>query len=316
MYSYALHRATGETLSVDSLSRATGLSAECVDAAVRELLELGLLRGGLADELRAAAPEEAVARVVSPVEREIRSRRAFAEEARASIESFRPVFETSQCARERESMFEVVPVLEEVRAVVADLTARTRTEILTAQPGGAREEEILNEAAPRDRAALDRGVRMRVLYQHTARFSPGTAAYVDAMSELGARVRTLDDHFSRLLVFDGETAVISLSGNRLGAAVVREPNVVAFLVDTYERLWLAAEPYAVAFGTRAEVAADIKQAIARLLVEGFTDTSIATRLGMSVRTCRRHIADIMEELGAQSRFQAGYLLSARARHDD
>ncbi|KUN99379.1 hypothetical protein AQJ67_25695 [Streptomyces caeruleatus] len=316
VYSYALQRAVGETISANSVSGATGLPAERVGAAVRELLDLGLLRSGPADELRAVAPEEAVACVVSPVEREIRSRRAFAEETRASIMSFLPDFEASQFARERESRFEVVPDLDEVRAVIADLTARARVEILTAQPGGAREEDILNEAAPRDRAALNRGVRMRVLYQHTARFSPGTAAYVDHMSELGAQVRTLDDHFSRLLVFDGETAVISLPGNRLGAAVVREPNVVAFIVETYERLWLAAEPYAVAFGTRAEVAGDIKQAIVRLLVEGLTDASIANRLGMSVRTCRRHIADIMEELGAQSRFQAGYLLTVRAQQDD
>ncbi|WP_410092509.1 hypothetical protein [Streptomyces sp. uw30] len=41
----------------------------------------------------------------------------------------------------------------------------------------------------------------------------------------------------------------------------------------------------------------------------------ALRLGMSVRTCRRHIADTMVELGAQSRFQAGYLWAMRARRN-
>ncbi|MEU9130595.1 helix-turn-helix transcriptional regulator, partial [Kitasatospora sp. NPDC048540] len=46
--------------------------------------------------------------------------------------------------------------------------------------------------------------------------------------------------------------------------------------------------------------------IMELLAAGLKDESIARRLGMSLRTTRRHIADIMEELDAASRFQAGY----------
>ncbi|WP_338898172.1 LuxR C-terminal-related transcriptional regulator [Streptomyces sp. TG1A-60] len=282
---------------------------------MRELQALGLLRGGPGDELRAVAPEAAVASVVGPLDRDIRTRRALAEQARASIMGFLPVFQSSRSSRERESEFEVLEEPTQVRAVVADLAARSRTEILTAQPGGGRAEGSLKEAAPRDRDALGRGIRLRVLCQHTARFSPGTSSYIDHMTELGAQVRTLDDHFSRLLVFDAETAIISLPANPLGAVVVREPHVVAFIVETYERLWLTADPCAVAPGARAEVAGDVRQAIVRLLVEGLTDASIATRLGMSVRTCRRHIADMMEELGAQSRFQAGYLLASPAQRD-
>lgn len=41
------------------------------------------------------------------------------------------------------------------------------------------------------------------------------------------------------------------------------------------------------------------------------DEMIARRLGMSLRTCRKHIAESMETLGASSRFQAGYLARAR-----
>ncbi|MCM2580245.1 helix-turn-helix domain-containing protein [Streptomyces meridianus] len=282
---------------------------------MRELLALGLLRGSPDGELRAVAPEEAVASVVGPLDRDIRIRRALAEQARASIMGFLPVFQSSQFSREKENKFEVLEELTQVRAVIADLAARSRTEILTAQPGGGRAEDSLKEAAPRDRDAIGRGVRLRVLYQHTARFNRGTSAYIDQVIELGAQVRTLDDHFGNFLVFDAETAIISLPANPLGAVVVREPNVVAFIVETYERLWLTADPCVLAPGARAEVAGDVRQAIVRLLAEGMTDASIATRLGMSVRTCRRHIADMMEELGAQSRFQAGYLLASPAQRD-
>lgn len=309
VYEYALQCAPENAFSANSISANTGLPLTDVNDSVRELLAFGLLRGGSGDELRAVAPEEAVASVVGPLDRDIRTRRAFAEQARESIMGFLPVFQSSQFSRERESKFEVFEDPSQVHAVIADLAARSRTEILTAQPGGGRAEDSFKEAAPRDREALGRGVRMRVLYQHTARFSPGTSSYIGRMMELGAQVRTLDD-FSRLLVFDAETAVISLPANPLGVVVIREPHVVAFIVETYERMWLTADPCAVAPGARAETACDVRQAIVRLLVEGLTDASIAMRLGMSVRTCRRHIADLMEELGAQSRFQAGYLLAS------
>jgi DNA-binding NarL/FixJ family response regulator len=41
------------------------------------------------------------------------------------------------------------------------------------------------------------------------------------------------------------------------------------------------------------------------MAQGFTDEAVARKLGMSVRTCRRHIAALMGSLDAVSRFQAG-----------
>ncbi|MGW7051083.1 LuxR C-terminal-related transcriptional regulator [Streptomyces sp. NPDC054887] len=313
MYEYALDHSVGRTFTASAAAAEAGLPDALADAAVERLLEMGLLRGRRDGELRAVAPEEAVAGIVSPLEREIRVRRAAIEEARESVMSFLPVFETAQSSRRRRNQFELLDDLAAARGAIADLTDRARDEILTAQPGGPRPGDVLTEAAPRDRAALERGVSMRVLYQHTARFSPGTGEYIDRMSGLGAQVRTLDDRFSRFLVFDEETAVISVPGNPRGAAIVREAYVVAFIKETYERLWLSAEPFSLVSSARKKIADDVRQAILRLLAEGMTDASIALRLGMSVRTCRRHIADIMVELSAHSRFQAGYLLATHAR---
>jgi len=41
------------------------------------------------------------------------------------------------------------------------------------------------------------------------------------------------------------------------------------------------------------------------MARGFTDEVLARKLGMSLRTCRRHIAALMHDLDAVSRFQAG-----------
>ena len=42
-----------------------------------------------------------------------------------------------------------------------------------------------------------------------------------------------------------------------------------------------------------------------LLVSGSTDTVAAAAIGVSVRTVRRMVRDLMNRLGARSRFQAG-----------
>ncbi|TQK51148.1 regulatory LuxR family protein [Streptomyces sp. SLBN-118] len=310
VYGYALERGLDHGARPVEVAAALGFPLADAQAAVEQLLDLGLLRGS-PDLNVAASPDEAASRVISPLEREMRARSALIEEKRRRLMSFMPVFEASKAASEKQSPVEVIDDLSDVRAVIAELAAGCQDEILTAQPGGGREEDILEEAAPRDEAALKKGVRMRTLYQHTARFSQGTCVYVERVARLGAQVRTLDDHFTRVLIFDRRSALIEVPDNSDAAALIRDPHVVSFIAETFERLWLAAEPFSTAAGTRVEIADDLKQAIVRLLMEGMTDASIASRLGLSVRTCRRHIADTMAELGAQSRFQAGYMLAAR-----
>ena len=49
----------------------------------------------------------------------------------------------------------------------------------------------------------------------------------------------------------------------------------------------------------------VRREILRLMAAGLTDEAIAGRLGISARSARRHIAAIMDALGAVSRFQAG-----------
>ncbi|OIJ87887.1 hypothetical protein BIV24_23915 [Streptomyces colonosanans] len=45
--------------------------------------------------------------------------------------------------------------------------------------------------------------------------------------------------------------------------------------------------------------------VLRALGSGATDETAARELGMSLRTCRRRVAEPLDVLGASSRFQAG-----------
>jgi DNA-binding CsgD family transcriptional regulator len=122
----------------------------------------------------------------------------------------------------------------------------------------------------------------------------------------GVQVRTVSHVPRAAVVFDRSLAVLlgSAEGNPTASAV-RHGHVVQFLLDMFGYLWDAATPVDSFESGYAEVADDLKLAIVKLMAKGFTDEVLARKLGMSVRTCRRHIGAMMRDLDAASRFQAG-----------
>jgi len=192
---------------------------------------------------------------------------------------------------------------------ITSLVADAETELLTAQPQTGRNAPTLAAAAQRDIAALDRGIKMRTLYQHSARRSSSTHDYVVAVTKRGAEVRTLDEFFNRLIVVDRRVAVIPGKAAAQSALAVREPLVVDYLVDMFERHWERARPYANRETTMLrEVAAEQRAMTIRMLIEGHADPSSAKRLGVSPRTYAGYVADLKTEYEAETRFQLGYTM--------
>ena len=192
---------------------------------------------------------------------------------------------------------------------IASLVADAERELLTAQPQTGRNAATLAAAAVRDAAALDRGLHMRTLYQHSARRSSITHKYVAAVTARGAEVRTLDEFFNRMIVVDRQVVVIP-SHEGLGAALaIREPSLVAYLVDIFERSWERARPFSNRESTMMRhVAAEQRSMTIRMLIEGHADPASAKRLGVSPRTYAGYVADLKEQYEAQTRFQLGYAM--------
>lgn len=192
---------------------------------------------------------------------------------------------------------------------IASLVADAEKELLTAQPQTGRNAAALAAAAVRDVAALDRGVRLRTLYQHSARRSSITHKYVGTVTAHGAEVRTLDEFFNRMIVVDRRVVVIP-SHEGLGAALaIREPSLVAYLVDIFERTWERARPFSNRESTMMRhVAAEQRAMTIRMLIEGHADPTSAKRLGVSPRTYAGYVADLKEQYEAQTRFQLGYAM--------
>ncbi|CAK7287543.1 MULTISPECIES: helix-turn-helix transcriptional regulator [Streptomyces] len=199
----------------------------------------------------------------------------------------------------------VLDGLSRIQAAMDEATQACTTEVLTVQPGGIRREDELTEGLHRALALRGRGVRMRDLYTHVARHGQGLLNYLELMGD-AVEARTLDEVIDRLILFDRTVAFIPANTERTMALEVRQPALVEYLVTVFERLWRLAIPLTAPLpDTGIEGISHREQSIAALLAEGHQDAVIAERLGISVRTCRAHIARLSETLGAASRTQLG-----------
>ncbi|MFB7511462.1 helix-turn-helix transcriptional regulator, partial [Streptomyces broussonetiae] len=134
------------------------------------LMEFALLHPDPDDAnwLRPTPPTVALAQRLNPLEREISERR------RLSIEladAFEPFMTLSAQSSTPTHAISVLEGLDRINAALDVATAECRSEVLTVQPTSRRLEHTLLQGLERDRPLLERGVRIRTLYQHTARYS-------------------------------------------------------------------------------------------------------------------------------------------------
>jgi DNA-binding CsgD family transcriptional regulator len=114
------------------------------------------------------------------------------------------------------------------------------------------------------------------------------------------------------VVVDERVAVLFGRGAEAAATpvVVRARPVVATLAAVFTGEWEAAARLPAPVPDESRLATEPARRILDLLGAGYRDAAAARELGLSIRTYRRHVAELMTELRAGSRFQAG----ARAAH--
>jgi DNA-binding CsgD family transcriptional regulator len=121
----------------------------------------------------------------------------------------------------------------------------------------------------------------------------------------GAAVRVAPRIPLKAVLFRGRAALLKADPARPdldNMLVVRAPSLVSALQAMFEVLWERATPLG-RVGEAGRVVPDAR--LLELLAEGGQDEAIAERLGVSVRTVRRRVAELLESLGARTRFQAG-----------
>ncbi|MCL7428842.1 helix-turn-helix transcriptional regulator [Streptomyces sp. NPDC057806] len=296
-------RLYANALRMGRIARSDAESAPC-------LMEFALLHPDPDDAswLRPVPPAVALAQRLNPIEREITEHRRLSIELAHAFEPFMAL--SAQGAASTHSIT-VLEGLDRINAALDLAIAQCQNEMLTVQPSHRHPERRLVEALERDKLLIERGVRIRTLYQHTARYSPERLAWVDHFADGKAEYRTIDELVERLIICDEAVAFIPIRDDRQVALELRHPGLVGYLIKVFEFMWSRAVPLSAGapYETDPDGITDIQHSIAKLLVEGHVDEAIARRLGMNVRTCRAHIAKLANALGSGSRAQLGYLIA-------
>jgi DNA-binding NarL/FixJ family response regulator len=124
----------------------------------------------------------------------------------------------------------------------------------------------------------------------------------------GARIRICTSPLPHeTIIIDRRIAILAgpaIQGVR-DYTVVRSPEVIKGIGSLFWAAWDAATDLATFRRSRPPALSDQSRQILQLLGAGLTDEIAARRLGLSLRTYRRRVAELMTLLDAGSRFQAG-----------
>jgi sugar-specific transcriptional regulator TrmB len=287
----------------------TGLAPELLTDALDVLASLHLVRPS-ADPNRAwdpVSPQSALAELLADEEAELNIRQVHASKVHGEVSRLIPSYQEARRAGESDEPVEVIQDLNAVTQLLVDWSQRAQHEVRVAHPGGGLSEHELQQSFARDMHLLSRGVPMRVLLQHAVRSHPPTRHHVSLLAPAGAKFRTVATLPGTLIIFDRQVAFAQPScGRHSGVAMIRHSAVIEFLLVLFEFLWVDGKHLSEDTGEQVDDERDVLwQAILDQLAAGAKDDAIAHRLGLSVRTCRRHIAAMMKRLDADSRFQAG-----------
>jgi DNA-binding CsgD family transcriptional regulator len=194
-------------------------------------------------------------------------------------------------------------------------SAREEIAVFDRPPYAAEVNEAMSGQAQR---LSDGGLRLRTVFDRSLLEDPVHVHRILQGVENGERARVARVPL-KLAIIDGEWAMLPLlhaQGQSTPEAVVivRRSVLLDSLVALFESVW----QHAVEVKPRTEAAqlltgtpeGELRQ-LAHLLAAGMTDVAIARHLGISERTLRRRLKDLMDELGVDSRFVAGVRAAAR-----
>ncbi|WP_432886486.1 helix-turn-helix domain-containing protein [Kribbella sp. CA-245084] len=166
-----------------------------------------------------------------------------------------------------------------------------------------------------DRPFLERGIDVRYLVTESQmKHRASKDGYLYFFEKYGAKVRTTPSIPMKLIIFDGESAVMGIDPDdvSVGAVVHHSRAVVNLAQELFLKYWIAAED---AFAPSAPregngiTAQDIE--LLKLLVQGATDEQVARRLGVSMRTVRRIVSKLSDQVRASGRFELGVRAAQR-----
>lgn len=236
---------------------------------------------------------------------------AMAVEQQALVDAHREVSRLQQLYTEAQLGWELsghAAVIRDdaIAATVTSLIRGARTELLHLNTGHYRRPLTPATHVDPDASALALGLRVRCVYATSFLQLPRGEETLRHSQQTGAEVRVSDEVPMKLYLADDRIAVVPLRLEASDAALLLgATDVIRALRVFFELLWERATPWQDE-GHRPddELLTPIQHRILQLLAADLTDDQVAASLGVTTRTVRRHVATILERLGASTRFAA------------
>jgi DNA-binding CsgD family transcriptional regulator len=160
------------------------------------------------------------------------------------------------------------------------------------------------DAAVRSLAGVPAQVTVRVLC--AADIAESALAPLTDQGDSHRAVRVSGSELRAIIVVDGSSALVRPAEGGAGqTAVVHDAATVRALELFFASAWSRGRRLADHLQLSPRLRTELSRNILERLRGGYTDETAARELNVSLRTYRRYVAEIMRELDANSRFQAG-----------
>lgn len=293
--------------TLPELSTLAGLSVPQVRRAAAALSKAGLLtrRPGSPVRFSLAPPDVAVEALILRRQEELERIRL---QAAQLLDEFRQADRRSGA----DQPVEVVAGRDAISQRSVHLIAGARREVLMFD----KPPYLSGLDNPIEYEALRRGVQWRAVYASAALEMPNRMADLRRLRVAGEQARIAPDLPLKLAVADRRLALLPLTSDGDSAdrtaIVVRPCSLLDTLVILFELVWDSAIPVPDTSDdpNAATGPSGLDRQLFTLLAAGVKDEVMARQLGVSIRTVRRHIARLMHEHHAHTRFQLG-LAAAR-----
>ncbi|WP_326588956.1 helix-turn-helix transcriptional regulator [Streptomyces sp. NBC_01294] len=285
---------------------------EEVEAAQARLSQLGLLHGDQA-AFCATDPEVAVGRLTDLRLRDLHEQLQQVTQSRHLIADLR----AEQGAKSPVPQgVERLEELAQIRDRIDDLAFFAREEILSVEPYTALTADNIIHSRPLDTRCLRRGLRICSVVRKEVLDHPPTIAYLRELIAQGASIRVAEDLSERILVYDRQTALVPVdpADTSRGALVTQQAGLVSNILALFEKIWDEAVDLSLLIDAGSEsvdVLSEIERRVLEELCRVGKDETGARNLDISVRTYRRHVADVLRILEASSRPHAALLARER-----
>lgn len=151
-------------------------------------------------------------------------------------------------------------------------------------------------------------VRYRVVYDQESVAIPGRLENIWEGIRNGERARVGTSLPTKLVLSDDTLAIVSSPADyHAGVAyLIRPSSLLDMTAALFEAVWDRAVPLSRSGTAGSQESMDpLQRQLLGLLASGATDSVIARTFGWSIRTVQRHIHELMQQVGARTRFQIG-----------